>query len=137
MMHASAKVDVTGIDNDLLDQDSLVERCMGNYALVERLLTRYTDLVSQDCELLETALDDADAKALAQVAHRLKGTSSTVGSRRTSELAGRIEQESQAEDWPLLRSIVAEIRQVHIDVTKHCRQSLGSHRHVDTCGGDE
>lgn len=130
-MQASAKANNWETDSELLDQDLLIRRCMGNYALVERLLTRYADLVSQDCDLLETALKDEDPKALAQIAHRLKGTSATVGSRRTCELASLVEQESDAADWPVLRRIVAEIRDVHVSVTEYCRRSLGSYQRLD------
>lgn len=136
-MQPNVKANNRGIDSELLDQDSLVERCMGNYELVERLLTRYMELVSQDCDLLERALSDEDAKTLALVAHRLKGTSATVGSSRTCQLATLVEQESEAADWPTLRSVVAEIREVHFRVTEHCRQSLGSYQHADACGGSE
>lgn len=136
-MQASAIASARGIDSEFLDQDSLVERCMGNHALVQRLLTRYMDVVSQECDLLDTALRGEDPRSLAQVAHRLKGASATIGSSRTCELATLIEQESAAADWPLLSSIVAEIRDVHASVTQHYRESLSSYPRVVNCGDGE
>lgn len=114
-----------------------MQRCMGNQALVEHLLNRYMDVVSDDINLLEAALQGENPDALAQIAHRLKGTSATVGSSRTCKLAAQVEQESAAEDWALLNSIVAEIRDVHASVTQYYRESHVSHHRMHNSGGDE
>lgn len=135
-MQATANATTRIIDSDLLDHDGLMQRCMGNQTLVEHLLNRYMDLVSHEITSLETAVQGANRQAVRQIAHRLKGTSATVGSNRTSALAAQVEQNSATEDWALLNSIVAEIREVHATVTDYYRDSRGSRHRMRNSGGD-
>lgn len=114
-----------------------MQRCMGNQTLVERLLNRYMDLVSEEITSLETAVQGENQQAVKQIAHRLKGTSATVGSNRTCMLAAQVEQESSSDDWALLNSIVDEIRDVHTTVTEYYRESHGSRHRLHDSGGEE
>ncbi|WP_164100843.1 Hpt domain-containing protein [Candidatus Laterigemmans baculatus] len=125
----------------LLNSNSLVERCMGNLDLVQRLLSRFADSGRQDCEHLEAALRAGDLRTLASVAHRLKGNSATIGAERMARLASRIERESKSAGAAnldsVLNSLVAEIRAVQVEVSQRCHESLDAFQNLGANGGGE
>lgn len=123
--------------DELLNSNSLVERCMGNLDLVQRLLARFADSGRQDCEHLEAALRARDFGTLASVAHRLKGNSATMGAERMARLASHIERESRSAGPTNLDSLVAEIRTVQIEVGKRCHESVDAFQTFGANGGGE
>lgn len=127
----------TEANGDFLNPQTLVERCMGNLDLVQRLLSRYADAGRQDCEQLEAALRAGDLTTLAFVAHRLKGSSVTIGFNRMASLASRIEAESKSSEPVNLEGIVAEICSVQIEVSKQCHKSIDIYQALLANGGDE
>lgn len=123
--------------DELLNPQVLVERCMGNLSLAQRLLARFADSGRQDCDQLEAALRAGDLSSLATVAHRLKGSSATIGSNHMAQLASLIEQESKSSEGANLESIVVEIRDVQIEVSKQCQKSVEIYQALLANGGGE
>ncbi|HTQ40883.1 MAG TPA: Hpt domain-containing protein [Pirellulales bacterium] len=80
------------IDPFALDLEALKERCLGNLALVERVLAKFTKQLDTDLAELERAIQTRDATQAAQVAHRIKGTAGSVAARNLYENAFRAEQ---------------------------------------------
>lgn len=75
----------------LYDPDGLLQRCMGDAALVEELLEIFqTESVTQ-MQALKTALDSSDADKIRFNAHAVKGSASYLGAAKVKELALEIE----------------------------------------------
>ena len=79
-------------DAKAFDIDELVDRCMGNLELAERLLAMFQDRFETDLTELEKVFETGESGEIARVAHRIKGASASVSAQRLQELAARIEQ---------------------------------------------
>lgn len=115
-------------DIELLDYEWLIERCLGNVTLAQRLVSRYAESGQQDCDRLRAAQQAGDLRTVRSVAHRLKGSSAAIGSRRMAQLADIIEQQSDTLDAEDLLSKVLEISQAHVEVSQRCRELAGMAR---------
>ena len=124
-------------DGELLNHDALVARCMGNHALVQRLLARYADTGHEDCEAMDAALRARDITALAAVAHRLKGSSGIIGADRISQLSSTIEKQSGSADWETLGSMVAALSQLQGEASQRCQEKLKGYHVLEINGGGE
>jgi HPt (histidine-containing phosphotransfer) domain-containing protein len=81
----------------VFDLDALKSRCLGNLALVERVLASFATQLDADLGRLEMALAASDAAAFASVAHRIKGMSANVSARRLWEDASLAEERAVAQ----------------------------------------
>jgi len=61
-----------------LNQDELLQRCLGNVNLFERILRRFNDEVPKDIHRLAELAAHDDADAFRQLAHRLKGSAANI-----------------------------------------------------------
>jgi HPt (histidine-containing phosphotransfer) domain-containing protein len=103
---------------DVLDFESLVNRCMGNFDFVDRVLIKINERLPIDIEEMQQALELQDAQKLAGVAHRIKGSVANIsakGLQHTAQVieemgrAGRIEDistqiDSFRNEWERLRA---------------------------------
>lgn len=83
----------------IINVDELLARCLGNVDIAERILAKFQISVGLDLEELERGLDQQDAGAIAQVAHRIKGASANISAPALYELAAEIEQLGRAADF--------------------------------------
>jgi len=77
---------------EVVDIVALKQRCLGNLALVERILKKFTTQLNCDLAELEKAARIGDAESFALVAHRIKGMSANVEARELNRLAATAEQ---------------------------------------------
>ncbi|HZZ28234.1 MAG TPA: Hpt domain-containing protein [Pirellulales bacterium] len=103
------------VDQSALDWEALKVRCMGNLALVERVLAKFTGQLDADLIELERAIRARDATEAAQVAHRIKGTAGSVSARDLYENASRAEQ--RALDMQLAE-LPHDLERMRLDRTK-------------------
>jgi HPt (histidine-containing phosphotransfer) domain-containing protein len=75
-----------------IDLEALKVRCLGNLALVERVLCKFTGQLDADLDALEQAIVSNNAEQAAQLAHRIKGTAGSVSAKPLYEHASRAEQ---------------------------------------------
>jgi HPt (histidine-containing phosphotransfer) domain-containing protein len=76
----------------VLDLEALTQRCLGNTALVDRVLKRFAVQLNADLVELERALQGGDLPTFALVSHRIKGMSANVEARELRRLAADAEQ---------------------------------------------
>ena len=69
----------------------LVDRCLGNLDLADRILTRFTDGLPGHLRELEELAAGEDLAPLACRAHRLKGEAANVGCHPIHRLASQLE----------------------------------------------
>jgi HPt (histidine-containing phosphotransfer) domain-containing protein len=80
----------------VFDGDQLLQRCMGNLELAERVLAKFKERFGEDWAELERGVDAADTVQIARVAHRLKGASANIGAGGMRQRAAAIEQLGRA-----------------------------------------
>jgi CheY-like chemotaxis protein len=76
----------------MFDRESVLKRCMGNDALVEKLITKFFGQVDEDLQVLGSACSDSDAVKLVETAHRIKGAASNLSMESLREIAAGIER---------------------------------------------
>ncbi len=78
--------------------------------IAERILAKFQISVGLDLEELERGLDQQDAGAIAQVAHRIKGASANISAPALYELAAEIEQLGRAQRISDIPPGIAQLR---------------------------
>ncbi len=110
-------------NSTVIDLDDIIARCMGNLDFVQRILVKFHQQAGKDLDELAAGLESADARHIAQVAHRLKGASASVAATRLREVVATIEQLGRSEnlsevpdhleqlraEWELLGGYLAEL----------------------------
>ena len=97
-------------DQAALDLESLKERCMGNLALVERVLAKFTGQLENDLDALEQAIETNNADQAVRLTHRIKGTAGSVSARHLYVNASLAEQRAQDKQVAELTSDLARMR---------------------------
>lgn len=93
----------------VIDLDSLSLRCMGNKALIEKLLLAFQKSLPVERAALQNAIDSSDFGAAAKVAHKLRGTASNMCSLPLSNVAEGVEQAARDNNLNELESRWSEL----------------------------
>ncbi len=102
------------------DLPTLVELFDGDRAAIGTLLESALAAIREDGMLIETGVADDDRALIVEMAHRLKGTSGSIGARRLTAIGSRIERAALKSTTavrallPLLRAAVT-LLSGHID----------------------
>ena len=75
----------------VVNLEELLERCMGNLDLVERVLQKFQETFPQELAKLESALEIGNAEQLAHVVHRVKGISASISAAGLQRAAAELE----------------------------------------------
>jgi CheY-like chemotaxis protein len=91
--NAKAAGEAPAVDaaTDPIDYPSLIHRCMGKQALVEKLVRKFLELVGPYTDDVVAAVERRDADALKAAAHRLKGSSANISAVAVSRIAAELE----------------------------------------------
>ncbi len=90
------------ITSPSIDKDKLLERCMGNCALVEKLRIAFLSSLPCERDLLQDAIEICDLSSVARIAHKLRGTASNMCAIPLSEAAHQIEQVARNNEIDLI-----------------------------------
>lgn len=80
-----------------IDAQELIDRCMGNIDLAERVLAKLQSRFNDDLKELEDAIRTNNVKQVATIAHRLKGAASNVAAHDLQRSAAKIEELAREE----------------------------------------
>jgi HPt (histidine-containing phosphotransfer) domain-containing protein len=69
-----------------VDMMGLLSRCLGNFKMVERVLSTFRTTGCSDIEQLSSAIECADFAAATDIAHRLRGAAGNVSATRLRDL---------------------------------------------------
>jgi len=98
--------------SEVLNLNELIDRCLGNIELAERLLRRFEDLLEADLDVISQAASAADVELVCQIAHRIKGASANVAAPALVKVAEEIETAAKDADfetiWSRLPVLAAE-----------------------------
>jgi HPt (histidine-containing phosphotransfer) domain-containing protein len=78
-----------------LDVQELLDRCMGNIELAERVIAKLHSRFPEDIAELEQALQCRNGTLVASIAHRLKGTAANVAAHQLQACAAKIEESAR------------------------------------------
>lgn len=98
-------------DSAALNHEELLARCMGNIEFAERVLGKFQNSFGQDLESLEAELKLENAETVASLAHRLKGSSASVGAPALNQYAAEIEELGRADRLGEIEQPVQHLRQ--------------------------
>jgi HPt (histidine-containing phosphotransfer) domain-containing protein len=105
-------------DQATLDLEALKARCMGNLALVERVLAKFTGQLDNDLDAFERAIETDNAEQAAQLAHRIKGTAGSVAAGHLYLNASLAEQRAQVKQVAELSSDLARMRNDRLELAE-------------------
>ncbi len=80
----------------LIDADELLARCMGNSALVEKLLKALSSSLPVEQQSLQVAVQVDDLVSVARIAHKMKGTAANMCAKRLAAVAHDVEQAARS-----------------------------------------
>jgi signal transduction histidine kinase/CheY-like chemotaxis protein/HPt (histidine-containing phosphotransfer) domain-containing protein len=83
----------------LIDRVVLAEISGGDPSIEREVFARFLEVNLLDVAALSRALDGQDIDSVIQLAHRIKGASSTIGALALGEVSGRLETAARAKDW--------------------------------------
>jgi HPt (histidine-containing phosphotransfer) domain-containing protein len=106
------------IEQTALDWEALKVRCLGNMALVDRVLAKFTGQLTADLDELERAIISEDAEQAAQLAHRIKGTAGSVSARHLYENASRAEQRATNGQLSVLPEDLRRMREDRLELVE-------------------
>ena len=101
-----------------LDVNELAARCLGRLDLVEKVLGKFQTAMDQELDELEQALRDVDAESIADIAHRIKGTSLTLSAAGLSDCAQHLETALETDGPAGVEESVAAIKGEWVRVSK-------------------
>jgi HPt (histidine-containing phosphotransfer) domain-containing protein len=84
----------------VLDRAILRELSGGDAAMERKILLRFRTANRPDGEALVRALAARDAKAVAHLAHRIKGAARMIGAAEYALACEALEQAGRKQDWP-------------------------------------
>ncbi|WP_437193477.1 Hpt domain-containing protein [Planctomicrobium sp. SH527] len=82
----------------LVDFKALAARCLGNQALMLRVITRFQTSLEERKTEFQTAIAGRQWESLRQMSHRLKGEAANVEAIQIRDAARQIEQSTEIED---------------------------------------
>jgi HPt (histidine-containing phosphotransfer) domain-containing protein len=92
-----------------IDLQELLDRCMGNIDLAQRVLSKLQSQFEADLVELERALTEKNGKIAASAAHRLNGAASNIAAHDLQRCAAQIENSARDN---LLHEMPAQIAQL-------------------------
>jgi HPt (histidine-containing phosphotransfer) domain-containing protein len=94
---------------DTMDWGELSARCLGNAALIRRVVDAFHQCLDQELQQLYDASQRRDDVQLAHVAHRLKGSAANLGARRIEREAAEIERLAREQAWQQVTDHLARL----------------------------
>jgi HPt (histidine-containing phosphotransfer) domain-containing protein len=92
-----------------LDLKELRDRCMNNDAFVQRILTKFQSLFTDEVDLLVDAVEEANWEQAALVAHRIKGASLNIAANPLGQLASTIELRCRSSEPISSQEVISQL----------------------------
>ena len=100
----------------ILNRTELQERMLGSTEMAAKMLNKFLESASTDCDLLESSVRMGDKAAVAFLAHRHRGTAETLATHRVAELARQMEHRAASDPTSELLDMVQQMRRLHQEV---------------------
>jgi Amt family ammonium transporter len=92
-----------------LDLDELLERCLGNAAVAEKVLRKFCERAPEQLAQLQRALCESDLATVARTAHLLKGIAGNLATHSVAELAVLLEEAALQSNYERSQSLAGQL----------------------------
>jgi HPt (histidine-containing phosphotransfer) domain-containing protein len=75
-----------------VDLESLKRRCVNNRKLAAKALRMFDSGIDRDLAILQKSVQDADPKAVAASAHKIKGAAANISAESVRQVAAELEK---------------------------------------------
>jgi signal transduction histidine kinase/DNA-binding response OmpR family regulator/HPt (histidine-containing phosphotransfer) domain-containing protein len=99
------------VDTLLFDREEALEQCLGSTEMLGQLIRVFLQNADQMMEAIRQAISAHDAKALQRSAHTFKGAAGNLASKRSYELALRLEQMGRNNDMTGANEAFAQLQE--------------------------
>lgn len=113
----------------LIDLDELLERCLGNVELVQRVLQKFAERAPAELQRLQQALDENDLPTVARAAHLIKGIAGNLAAHRLHDLAAQLEEAAHAQHLEPMRLLAPQLQEAASELHSQLPDLL---RHLET-----
>ena len=107
-----------------IDMTTLRQRCLGNEAFMLLLLDEFQSCVPKQLVGLARLVADANAPAIRDAAHSLRGIASTLAAEGLGQAAANLEAASITGDWALILKCVMRVHRAAL----RCLADINHHR---------
>lgn len=107
-----------------VDVMALMGRCLGNFKIVERVLSMFLVTGKSDLNQLQVAIESQDFEAIAEFSHRFRGASSNVSATKLCEIISSIEQQARSRNDEELPSLLTQLHSEWEDVERYLQDML-------------
>ena len=107
-----------------IDMATLRQRCLGNEAFTLLLLDEFQSSVPKQLVGLARLVADANAPAIREAAHSLRGIASTLAAEGLGQTAANLEAASITGDWALILKCVMRVHRAAL----RCLADINHHR---------
>ena len=97
--------------NKILNLDTAKKATMNNKEFLKSILKDFCQNISLKLESMEKAVSKSDKASIKNMAHSLKGSSSSLGAEAISEISLKIEMMGNNEDIDQIDSLVKQLEQ--------------------------
>lgn len=98
------------LSSDPIDFAALVRRCMHDRIFAVEILGKYKERIHEDLEQLTASVEQGNAGAVEQYAHRIAGAAGNIAAARLRELVLKVEEASRSNDHLPSSDAVQSIR---------------------------
>ena len=100
----------------ILDPQVLHQCTDGDLALAQEIYVQFLETSSEDAAHIRVGLQSNDLRAVFEAAHRLKGSSRTVGALAIGACAARLEEAAHADDLVRAKQYLPALIEAHTDL---------------------
>jgi signal transduction histidine kinase/DNA-binding response OmpR family regulator len=111
------------IDPAALENIRMLQR-PGKPDLLAAIVAMYLKTTPDEVAAIGAAVEAGDMPAVSRTAHKLKGSSRTVGARRVGNLLAALEDAARSTPTPPLAAHVAELREAHAAALRELARSI-------------
>ena len=94
----------------VLDVDALLDRCLGDLQLAQRVVNKFLGRVPEELSQIDESILAGDAEKTARLAHGLKGAAASLSADSLRQLATGLEDASRTEQLDAARDSLSRLR---------------------------
>lgn len=100
----------TNDNQEIIDYDSLLERCMGKEVIVGKILSKFAETTADIPNQIEQAFENGDLVEAGRLAHSLKGAAANISAEPLRAAAWEVERLSKANAEATARTNLLELQ---------------------------
>jgi two-component system sensor histidine kinase/response regulator len=108
-----------------VDLESLKRRCVNNRKLAAKALKMFDSGIDRDLAVVTRSVQEADAKALAASAHKIKGAAANISAEAVRQMAAELEKLGRADSMDQSEAVLQKLNQEVGALRQYMETALG------------